>query len=315
MERFKNFLLKHFETVVVVSIILSIVVAQFFIERKASFLSFYYLPVLFAGYFLGRRYAIATAVFSILAVSILALASPAAFGNGDGLLYVWLDLVSWAAFLFLTAAVVGLLFEAKQKQLEQLRAAYVGIVEILTKYLESTDRYTKGHSVRVSHLATDIAIAMELPRRDVDNIKTAALLHDIGKVEVSTDLIRKAAELTTDERDLMASHAEKGAELLQSVGSVLKEAVPLVLHHHQYYHNTESGLSLQGDGPPMGARIIAVADAYDAMVTDRPYRKGRLPMQAYQELRTCVPDQFDPRVVEALGLVMSSVGEERDVAG
>ena len=94
-------------------------------------------------------------------------------------------------------------------------------MEILAKYLESADRYTQGHSLRVANLATDIAIAMDLSRRDVDNIRTAALLHDIGKIEVSGKLIRKAAELTTEEKEALATHADKGAEILQAVGGLV----------------------------------------------------------------------------------------------
>jgi HD-GYP domain-containing protein (c-di-GMP phosphodiesterase class II) len=157
----------------------------------------------------------------------------------------------------------------------------------------------------------DIAIAMELPRQQVENIRTAALLHDIGKVEISGDLIRKAAELTTAEREAVGSHVEKGGEILQSVGDVLKDAVPLVLAHHKFYKDGQRS-SIDGklqDEVPLGARIIAVADAYDAIVTDRPYRKGRPPWQAINAIEQANPDQFDPKVVEALAQVMDNAIE------
>jgi len=314
MERLKRFLRKRLETVVVVAIILSILVAHFFIDRKTSFLNIYYLPVLFAGYFLGKRFAVGTAVFSVLVVVILALMAPGAFNIDKEPLYPVLDLVSWGAFLLLTAAVVGVLFDAKQEQVEQLRAAYVGIVETLTKYIESSDRFTQGHSVRVSHLAGDIAFAMGLPGREVDNIRTAALLHDIGKVEVSGDVIRKAAELTTEEKEAVASDADKGTEILQAVGAVLKEAVPLILHHHRYYQSDERLEDDSGQtAPSLGASIIAVADAFDAIVTDRPDRKGRPPWQAYEQINNLTPRQFDPRAVEGLRLVMVAIHPDKDM--
>jgi putative nucleotidyltransferase with HDIG domain len=106
-------------------------------------------------------------------------------------------------------------------------------LEILTKYLESSDRYTKGHSVRVSELAMDIATAMKLPRTDVENIRVAGLLHDIGKIEVSGEILLKAAELSSEEKDLMQEHTVKGGYLLSSVGSVLKDVVPIVVAHHR----------------------------------------------------------------------------------
>jgi putative nucleotidyltransferase with HDIG domain len=119
----------------------------------------------------------------------------------------------------------------------------------------------------------ETAIAMELPRAQVDNIRAAGLLHDIGKIEISADVLGKAAALTSEEKALMDSHAVKGGFLLSSVGSVLKEVVPIVIAHHKYFMDTieeakrctrryRSGLALR------------VADAFDAMVTDRPYRKG-----------------------------------------
>jgi len=314
MERVKQFFLKHFEFVLVAAVVVSVFVAHLLIERRSAFLSFYYLPVLLSGYYLGKRQAVATAVFSVLAVVILVVLTPKAFLSAtDSSLYLTLDLVSWGAFLLLTAAVVGILFEAKQAQFEQLRVAYVGIVEILAKYLEVGDRYTQGHSLRVANLATDLAVAMHLSEGDVENIRTAALLHDIGKVEVSGNLIQKAAELTTKEKAAVDRHSDKGAEILKSVGGVLKDAVPLVLYHHRVYEQAENG---ESEGTPhseipFGAHIIAVADAYDAIITDRPYRKGRPPWQALQEIERCTPKQFNPDVVRAFRQ-MSGALEKKD---
>ena len=139
-------------------------------------------------------------------------------------------------------------------------------------------------------------------------------MNGYGKVEVSGDLIRKAAELTSAEKETIGSHVEKGGEILQSVGNVLKDAVPLVLAHHKFYGH---GQETQTDGTPqeempLGARIIAVADAYDAIVTDRPYRKGRPPWQAIKEIEQAAPEQFDPKVVEVLAKVMVNLVEEQD---
>ena len=316
LTKIKNLLFQYFELVIVVVIIGSVISVHYVIERKTFFLYFYYLPVLFSGYFLGKRQAAETAMFSILSVAILAALKPKTFDSSDSNLYLVLDLTSWGAFLLLTAGVVGMLFEAKEKQIEQLREAYVGIIEILAKYLESTDRYTQGHSLRVANMASDIARVMSLPRNDVENIRTAALLHDIGKVELSSNLIRKAAELTTQEREVVSTHTDKGVGILQSVGGVLKDAIPLVLYHHNFYQNNEQETPLIArEQIPLGARVIAVADAYDAIVTDRPYRKGRPPWQAFQEIMSSTPHQFDPQVVEALRIVMGAIKEEEKEMG
>jgi putative nucleotidyltransferase with HDIG domain len=229
---------------------------------------------------------------------------PQSYKPTQNMLSLIITLISWGSFLILSSIIVGYLHEENDKKYHQLRAAYIGILEILSKYIESADKYTQGHSVRVSQYATDIAFAMKLSGRDVENIKVAALLHDVGKVEVSSELIRKAAELSKDEKSMMASHTEKGAQLLSSVGDVLRDAVPLVLSHHEHFAPGEHR-EMAGEIPPLGARIIAVADSYDAMVTDRPYRAGMPVWKAIEELDRCTGTQFDPDVVKHFKQVLN----------
>jgi len=200
--------------------------------------------------------------------------------------------------------VVGTLYEQNERRLRDLKEAYIGILEILSKYLESTDRYTQGHSVRVGSLAREIAIAMELPRAEVENIHVSGLLHDVGKIEISGEILRKAAELSTNERELINAHTEKGATILASVGAILKEVVPIVVAHHKYFTDTLEGIDRNTIRIPLGARVVAVADAFDAMTTDRPYRKGMPPWQALEEIVSKAGKQFDPEVVEAFKRVI-----------
>jgi putative nucleotidyltransferase with HDIG domain len=145
----------------------------------------------------------------------------------------------------------------------------------------------------------EIGIAMELPRTEVENVRVAGLLHDIGKVEISGEILRKAAELTTEERDLVDEHTVKGAYLLTSVGSVLKEVVPIVVAHHKYFAEAIGDPEREATAVPLGARIIAVADSFDAMTSDRPYRKGMTPWEAMEEIIKNTGKQFDPKVVDA----------------
>ncbi len=187
---------------------------------------------------------------------------------------------------------MGKLQEKSRQQTAQLREAYLGIIQILTKYLEAADAYTKSHSERVASVSAIIAERMGLVPADVQNVWTAGLLHDIGKTEV-IELIRKSSTLAPHEKEKVDAHAELGAQLLLTTGAVLRDAVPLVLDHHRPYHDG-------GDSIPVGARIIAVADAYDAIVSDRPYRAGRSHWQAVDVLREAAGRQFDPNVVDAL---------------
>ena len=151
----------------------------------------------------------------------------------------------------------------------------------------------------------DIAIAMQLPRNEVENIRVAALLHDIGKVEISANLIGKAASLSSDEMKQVAEHSTKGANILHSVGGVLKEAIPIVLEHHKHYSQLEEPADGDSNSRSIGVGIVSVADSFDAMVTDRPYRKGMQPWQAMEEIRRCAGEQFHPEVVEVFESVLA----------
>ena len=299
MERVKNFVFKHFEEILILAISLVVVSATFFLFRQLAFLNFYYLPVLVSGYVLGRRMSVLTSIFCVSLIAFTALNSPHIFQGKSGGLLLVSDLMLWGGFLILAGYVVGTLYEQKEKKINELKNAYVGVLEILTKYLESYDKYTRSHSLRVADYATNIAIAMDLPRNQVENIKVAALLHDIGKIEISSDLIKKAAALSDEEKKEVDAHAQKGMELLSMVGGVLKEAMPIVEAHHSYFVEVTSAEKKPGRKIPRGARIRAVADAFDAMVTDRPYRKGKTHWEALEELDRCAGTQFDPKVVEA----------------
>lgn len=222
MEELKKFVLQYFEKILVSVILVAAFAGTYFIAEKLVVLNFYYLPVLVAGYFLGRRFGVLSAVFSILVVMISGLVFPERFFPSGEKLRGAVELLSWGGFLILASITVGTLYERNEQKLKELKNAYVGILEILSKYLESTDRYTKGHSVRVAELAMEIGIAMDLPRPEVETIRVAGLLHDIGKIEVSGEILTKAAALSSEEKELMDLHTVKGAYILTAVGGCSK---------------------------------------------------------------------------------------------
>ncbi len=281
VESLKQFVLKNFEKILVFLILGTAFLGAYLIEEKSIILNFYYLPVLVSSYLLGKRMGLLTSVFSISVIIFFVIIFPERFLTQR---LIWHDiagLCAWASFLILASIVVGTLYEINERRLMDLRKAYIGILEILSKYLESTDNYTKGHSLRVSAYAQEIALAMGLAKGEVENIRVAGLLHDIGKIEISGEVIRKAADLTAEERALIDTHASKGASILSSVGAVLKEVVPIVLAHHKYFISNPQAEEGEQSFIPLGARIVAVADSFDAMVTDRPYRKGMPPWKAF----------------------------------
>jgi putative nucleotidyltransferase with HDIG domain len=296
MSNIKAYFFKHFEQIVVLFILTAVVVLNYFVAEKLALLNLFYLPAIVAGFILGKRKALLTSIFSVTAVIFYVFLNYDDFKQSQTVVSLYANIISWGSFLILCSIVVGHLHEENEQKIVQLKSAYMGILEILSKYIESADKYTQGHSMRVAHYATEIADAMKLQTQEIENIKVAALLHDIGKVDISTELIGKAASLSSEEIKIMASHSERGAQILSSVSSVLSDAIPLVLAHHQYFDHDEHKGSRSGE-IPLGARILAVADAYDAMTTDRPYRLGMPPWKAIQELEQGTGTQFDPEVV------------------
>lgn len=306
----KLFLVRYFERILVLIILSAAILGTFFMEDKTLLLNFYFLPVVFASYYLGKRLGVLSAFLSILAVIMCAIIFRTHFFPQNQEFRGIFFLSSWGGFLLLTSYAVGGLYDQKERRMEELQKAYVGILEILSKYIETKDGYTKGHSIRVSEYAKAIAISMELPRHEVENVRVAGLLHDIGKIEISSEVIQKAASLTPQEKDMMDSHSERGGVILSKVGEVLQEVVPIVIAHHRYFESAAGSSEEALNAIPLGARIVAVADAFDAITSDRPYRKGKPPWEALQEIVGQTGKQFDPQVVGAFRRVISSQIEQ-----
>lgn len=181
---------------------------------------------------------------------------------------------------------------------EGLQKAYVEFVGSLASALDARDPYTAGHSRRVSTLACATAVALGVDAPEVDQIRIGALLHDIGKIGVSDTLLRKAGKLTSDEFALIKEHPEIGRRILEGVHGFTPylDAVEL---HHENWDGTGYPLGQRGEETPLAARIIHVTDAYDAMTTDRPYRRGMSHEEAINIIRQYSGRQFDPRIVMA----------------
>ncbi len=181
---------------------------------------------------------------------------------------------------------------------------YVETILALALAVEAKDPYSAGHSKRVGHYATKIGQALELDEEVLRTLNDAGVLHDIGKIGIKDDILLKTTALTPDEAKIMQQHPVIGEAIVKPVRS-LQKVVGLVRHHHEKYNGTGYPSGLKGEAIPLGARILTVADAYDSMVTDRPYRK-RLPLEdAKAELQRCAGTEFDPFVVQAFLRVLS----------
>jgi putative nucleotidyltransferase with HDIG domain len=289
------------ELLLILSIIAAAGIVNFFIAGQRLVLSFYNLPTLLAAYYFGRRRAVEAATASILFVVWMNLMNPIALGGAfewktQGLL-AWSDLAVWAGFLLISAYATGSLYELGKRRLAELRETYYGVLQILNQFI-GNDKFTQNHSYRVSVYATTLGSEMRLPEQQIEDVRAAALLHDIGKLDISRDILYKATRLDDNETREMKSHVEKGVTLLSPVGGSLRRVLPIILAHHDRFDGTGYHPS-KGDNIPIEARIIAVADAFDAMISDRPYRKGITSLEGRDAIIKGAGSDFDPAVVRA----------------
>lgn len=190
-----------------------------------------------------------------------------------------------------------------------LQDAYIATVRALAAAVDAKDPYTRGHSERVSEYAMAIAERLELSSEQRTALEMAAYLHDIGKIGIREEILGKPGRLTDDEMAQMRHHPLIGANILKPVAFPWAIA-PIVRHHHEHWDGRGYPAGLRGEEIPLLARILTAADAYEAMTSDRPYRRGRSPEEAVAELKRCSGTQFDPRVVDAFMAVLKA--EETD---
>jgi putative nucleotidyltransferase with HDIG domain len=271
------------------------------IASQRMVLSLYVLPTIASSYFYGRRHGTLTAFASVLLVSGLLIFRSSTPGSElfstAMLLGQWLEVSVWGCSLVITGYLMGTLYEHKNEQINELRETYQGVLLILRHFI-SKDTYTENHCYRVSVYATQIATELNLSNDRIEDVRAAALLHDIGKLDISRDLLYKAAKLTRDEYETVQQHVPRGVEMLEPVGGALRRVIPIILSHHDKFDG--SGYNpTSGEAIPLESRIIAVADVYDALTSDRPYRKAMSPFEARDVLLNGADTEFDPKVIGA----------------
>lgn len=181
---------------------------------------------------------------------------------------------------------------------EDVRDLMMGVLHSLTSAVDAKDAYTCGHSERVALLSRRLAEELKLPEERIQRIYMAGILHDVGKIGVPEAVLHKAGKLTSEEFDQMKKHPQIGARILSDIKQV-EDLIPGVLHHHERYDGKGYPAGLSGEDIPLMGRIICIADCFDAMTSNRTYRRA-LPLEvAMIEVRRCAGTQFDPAMAEA----------------
>jgi len=265
-------------------------------SRVGSLLAFWTIQILLNGIeitqSLGIRYRAGirhllkqmSPHIAILAASAVALS------------YVFANL---GLIVMILAAVVLIEAYYPQKLLGEQAGVLLTSLQMMAQAVDLKDPYTSNHSQRVSAYAVRIARAMGLAEDEVERIRIGGLMHDIGKIGISGRIIRKPGKLTPEETALMNRHSSVSADIIEHL-EILGESATMVRHHHEHCDGSGYPDRLRDEEIPLGSRIILVADAFDALTTDRPYRKGASRAEAVAVIRENAGTQFDRRVVDAL---------------
>ena len=181
------------------------------------------------------------------------------------------------------------------------------VVSSLASTIDAKDTYTKGHSAAVSRYSEALARAINLPENEVERIKLGAILHDIGKIGIPEQVLRKPTMLSDDEWQIMKQHPVIGADKVLKPNKALHDLIPMVKYHHEHIDGSGYPYGLKGDKIPMSARIVAVADAFHALISDRPYRKGLSVSKACEILKMGAGVQWDKELVRQFIVIAPSL--------
>ena len=286
LERVKQFFFKNFERVLVVLLVASLLVINSLIDQKFAFLSFYYLPVIVAGFYGGRRFAVVSGLF--IASFTVFIQITEGLGMDAGLTQdALMTLIPWAGFLILTGYVVGGLAEQRAARLTDLKNAYLATLEVLTFHIESAEQHQEGHSTRVAQLAADMGAELSLPDGDLENLRIAALLHEVGIADQR--LLKLLSRSVTDES--------------VTVARALRGAAEIIAEYSHYYEIVGDDWDIEAMPMALPVKILAVADAFETLQIATPVRPAFTRWQALEEVEKGAGTTFAREAVRALRVV------------
>jgi hypothetical protein len=268
--------------------------------NKLVTLNLFFLPVVLAASFLGRYTAGILAVFCVATTSLVCVLQVNDFGGYMSPVAIGLAVTVWGAILCLSALLVGTLSDEQSAQAVELHEAYVGVVEVLAKYLQGGNLQLNACTARVVNLSQRIALDMKLSSKRIDDLRVAALLQGFSKIEVTTKVISKAVHSLEGQHDAH-DFSFHGTDLVYSLGTVLRGAIPILLSQDAALP-AELAVQMTTE-PPIGATILSIARAYSALTLDQA--DGTVsPAEAIRELRADRTSAFDVEVLDALERVV-----------
>jgi len=282
----QQFVLKYFERVLVLLLVASLLVINSLIEQKFAFLSFYYLPIILAGFNGGRRFAVVSGLFIVSLVFFLQTTQ--GMGMEPGLTQdAMLTLVPWAGFLILTGYVVGGLAEQRAARLADLKNAYLATLEVLTFHIESAESNQQGHSTRVAELAAAMGVELELSEGELENLRIAALLHEVGTADQR--LLKLLSRSVTDES--------------VAVARALRGAAEIIAEYSHYYEIVGDDWDIEALPMAITVKVLAVADAFETLQMATPVRPAFTRWSALEEVEKSAGKTFAREAVRALRVV------------
>jgi HD-GYP domain-containing protein (c-di-GMP phosphodiesterase class II) len=270
----------------------------------------FYIPVIFAAWTLPRRKAVSVATLAAVMVGTYAVFLPETLAYTENRLMFWAELAIWGGILMVTAYMVATLRKWTEEALCSLERAYSGVIAIMSKFIQTMDADTEAHCVRVSVLSVCIGQKLGLDREMAEELRVVSLLHDVDKIDISVEILRKAATLSEDKRSAINEHPMLDEVILKPIGGSMLTDIANSIEAHNENYDGSGYIGLKGEAIPIIARIIAVADVFDTLLADRPNRKSIEILKFMDNIRSSSGSKFDPKVVAALESIVKNNGEQ-----
>ena len=287
LDSVKLYFNRHFERLFVLVLVATMLGIHYWIDQKVAFLSFYYLPMILAGFYGGRRFAVIAGVFMVGLVFFFQAVEGLEFLPGLGMSAL-LQLVPWAGFLILTGYVVGSLAEQRAARLEEVKNAYMATLELLTFHIETTEGSQQGHSHRVAEVAVAIGKEMDLTVAELEDLKIAGLLHEVGTQDHR--LLRLLSRSVTGSSSAAVAHAMRGA-------------AEIIGEYTHYYEIVGEDWDIEALPLPVAVKVLAVADAFETLQMATPVRPAFPKWSALEEVEKGAGKTFARDAVRALRAV------------